>query len=250
MAALDSAVRSLAARERVLVLSGVVVVTALGAAYLFAWHPGLATAWNGGEAWLVFAMWAAMMVAMMTPGAAPMLLAFARLSRGRGDGEPGGLALPAFLGGYLAVWTGFSAVAALAHWGLHAVELLSPDMVIANPVASGILLLSAGAYQLTPFKTACLAKCRTPMGFLFGEWRDGSAGAFVMGVRHGAYCVGCCWLLMALLFVGGVMSPFWIVVLTLIAMAERILPFGESVAHGVAAGAIGWGLWMLAGMLV
>jgi len=148
------------------------------------------------------------------------------------------------------VWTGFSAVAALAHWGLHAVELLSPDMVIANPVASGILLLSAGAYQLTPFKTACLAKCRTPMGFLFGEWRDGSAGAFVMGVRHGAYCVGCCWLLMALLFVGGVMSPFWIVVLTLIAMAERILPFGESVAHGVAAGAIGWGLWMLAGMLV
>lgn len=245
---LDAPASSLAGRDRAIVLSGVAALVALSVAYLFAWSPGMAMHWSAAQALLVFAMWGAMMVAMMTPTAAPMLLAYAKLSRGR-EGRAG-FELVSFLLGYLALWTAFSAAAALAHWGLHAAELISPGMAIANPVASGILLLSAGAYQLTPLKAACLTKCRTPMGFLLGEWRDGASGAFVMGARHGMYCVGCCWLLMALLFVGGVMNPLWIAALTLVAMAEKILPYGESIAQAVAVGAIGWGLWLFAGLLV
>ena len=244
---LDATVRSLAARERLLVLAGVAVVVALGGAHLLVWEPGVAAQWSAAHGWLMFGMWAAMMVAIMTPSAVPMLLAYAK--RGRGGESLAGLALPAFLGGHLALWTCISAIAALAHWGLHAAQLLNPGMASVNPIAGGILLMGAGAYQLTPLKAACLARRGTPTEFLPGEWRDGAAGAFVMGLRHAMYSVGRCWLLMALLFIGGVMSPLWIVVLTLIAMAEKILPFGESIAHGVAVGAIGWGLWLLAGTL-
>ena len=245
---IDAAVRSLAARDRVFVLAGVAVVLTLGGAHLSVWQPGVAAPWSAAHGWLVFGMWAAVMVALMTPAAAPMLLAYARNERGGEATE--GLPTLAFLAGHLALWMGISGAAVLAHWGLHAVDPLIPGTAFATPAAGGMLLIGTGAYLLSPLKATCLARNPRPMGILPGEWRDGAAGAFLMGLRHAIYCVGRCWLLMALLFVGGALSPLWIVVLTLIAMAERILPFGESVAHGVAAGAIGWGLWMLAGMLV
>lgn len=240
--------RSLAGRERLLVLTGIAVVAALGGAQLLVREPGVAAQWSAAYGWLVFGMWAAMMVAIMTPAAVPTLLAYARSDRG-GKGAAG-FALPAFLAGHVALWTCLSGAAALAHWGLHAADLLVPATAVATPAAGGVLLISTGAYLLTPLKAACLAGGRSPKGVLPGEWRDGAAAAFVTGLRHAMRCVGRCWLLMVLLFVGGVMSPFWIVVLTPIAMAERILPYGESTAHAVAVGAIGWGLWMLAGMLV
>lgn len=245
---LDAAVRSVAGRERLLVLLGVAVVAALGGAHLFVWEPGVAARWSAAHGWLVFAMWAAMMVALMTPAAASTLLTY-----GGGDcaGEVAARrVLPAFLAGHLALWAGVSGVAALAHWGLHAAELLMPGTALVTPALGGILLIGAGGYLLTPLKAACLARDSGLTESPAGEWRHGTLGAFVSGLRHAVYCVGRCWLLMALLFIGGALSPLWIVVLTLIAMADRILPYGESMAHGVAVGAIGWGLWMLAGMLV
>jgi predicted metal-binding membrane protein len=241
---LDSAIRSLAARERLLVLSGVTAVVALSGAHLRAWGPGAAPQWSAAHGWLVFGMWAATMVTVMTPSAAPMLLAYAK----HGGGEaPEGRTLPALLAGHLALWTCVSAAAALAHWGLHAAEVLAPGVSVANPVAGGILLASTGVYQLTLPRAACLAERRTPPA---GQRSDSASGAFLVGARHALCCVGRCWPLMALLFVGGViMSPLWIAVLTLIAMAAEILPYGESIGHGVAVGAIGWGLWLLAGAL-
>ncbi len=225
----EAPVRILAGRERLLVLSGVAVMLVLGGAHLSDWSLGAAAEWSAGHGWLMFGMWAAMMVAVMVPAA---------------------VAPPALLAGHLALWTMISALAALAHWGLHAAGLLAPGASAANPAAGGMLLMAAGAYQLTPLKAACRAARRAPTPSSAADWQGGTAAAFVTGLRHATRCVGRCWLLMALMFVGGVMSPFWIVVLTLIAMAERILPHGETVAHGVAAGAIGWGLWMLVGMLV
>jgi predicted metal-binding membrane protein len=136
-----------------------------------------------------------------------------------------------FLFGYLAVWTAFSAVATLAEWGLHQAAMLSTTMTATSTALNGGLLIAAGLFQWTPMKRACLKGCRSPLSFLMSEWRDGAAGAFVMGLRHGAYCVGCCWFLMALLFVAGVMNLLWVAVIALFVLAEKISPKGELLAR-------------------
>ncbi len=180
---------------------------------------------------LLFVMWAVMMVAMMVPSAAPMVLAFLTLNqRRRTDGRPL-VPVGVFLLGYLAAWTAYSAVATLAQWRLHESALLSSTMAATSPVLSGGVLLAAGVFQWTPLKRSCLANCRSPLSFLMSEWRDGTAGAFVMGLRHGVYCVGCCWVLMALLFVAGVMNLLWVAVIALFVMAEKIVLGGEWIAR-------------------
>ena len=221
-----------AGRERLLVLGCLALLVVLGGADLLTSPQGVAARWSAAHGWLVFGMWVAVTAAVMAPGAA--------LARGYRS---------AFLAGQLALWAGLSAAVALAHWALHAADLLTPGVATENPVAGGILLMSAGALQLTPLKAACFARRRLPAGFYPGQLRTGAGSAFASGLRHALYGVGRCWALMALLFVGGVMNPVWIVVLTPIAMAEKILPYGAPIANGVAVGAIGWGLWMLAGML-
>ena len=161
--------------------------------------------WSARDAFLLFLMWSVMMVAMMLPSAAPtILLVLAAHRRSGGTGSV--LASVCFLIGYLAIWTGFSGVAALTQWGLHRAALLSAEMRTSGPVLGGILLIAAGIYQWLPIKYACLSHCRSPLGFLTSHWKEGLAGSFEMGARHGAYCVGCCWALMALLFVAGVMN--------------------------------------------
>jgi predicted metal-binding membrane protein len=243
----DGAPRTAAGLERLLVLGCLALVAALGGAHALTSQEDVAVRWSAAHGWLFFWMWAAMMAAIMTPSAAPQLRAYAR--RNRGGKAPAGRSPLAFLAGHLALWTGLSAAAATAHWGLHVAGLLMPGVAIANPVAGGILLMSAGALQLTPFKAACLAGRGAPARFGPEQERAGAVRAFVTGLRHALHGFGRCWPLMAPLFVGGVMSPLWIVVLTPIAMAEKILPYGASIANGVALGAIGWGLWMLAGTL-
>jgi predicted metal-binding membrane protein len=185
--------------------------------------------WGAMAIFVLFVMWAVMMVAMMLPSAAPMILTFLTVNHRRQNTTrplaPAGI----FIAGYLVVWTAFSAVATLAQWGLHKAALLSPMMATTNPVLSGGLLLVAGIFQWTPLKRACLKGCRSPLSFLMGEWREGKAGAFVMGLRHGFYCLGCCWILMALLFVAGVMNLFWIAVIALFVMTEKMLARGELV---------------------
>jgi len=187
--------------------------------------------WGVMAVLLLFLMWAVMMVAMMVPSAAPMILTFLTVNHRRQATVQPLVPVGIFLVGYLAVWTAYSAVATLAQWGLHKAALLSPTMASTSPVLSGGLLVVAGVFQWTPLKRACLKGCRSPLSFLLSEWRDGTAGAFVMGLRHGSYCLGCCWILMALLFVAGVMNLFWVALIALFVMAEKILVRGQLVGH-------------------
>jgi predicted metal-binding membrane protein len=175
-------------------------------------------------------MWAVMMVGMMAGTAMPMLLLFAGAQAGRGQrGAPLGALI--FGLGYLTIWTGFSAFATFAQWALHKAAMLSPAMKTSSPRLAGVILLAAGAYQLTPWKGACLTHCRSPLGFLMTNWRDGKWGAIRMGLVHGAYCLGCCWALMCVLFVVGVMNLAWVAALTVFVLLEKIGPAGAIVAR-------------------
>ena len=185
--------------------------------------------WSGVDLVLLFAMWAIMMLGMMAPAAAPMILLVAAVSRQRSSGGPIPRAL-AFAAGYFLVWTGFALVATLAQWGLHEAALLTP-MMRATPAVGGMLLLGAGLFQWAPLKKQCLIHCRSPLVFLIGHWRDGSMGALAMGARHGVYCVGCCWMLMALLFVVGVMNLLWVAAITAFVFVERLAPRGDLVGR-------------------
>jgi predicted metal-binding membrane protein len=193
--------------------------------------------WSGVNWLAVLIMWAVMMAAMMLPTAMPMVSVFASLNRTRG--EAGRTA--AFVAGYLALWTAFGAAATAAQWVLQTRGLLSPMIVSMSPVLSAALLAIAGIFQFTPLKQACLRACRSPLGFLLTDWRDGLWGAARMGVRHGLYCLGCCWALMALLFVGGAMNLLWIAALTLLVAMEKFALKGDILAKALGALMIGAG---------
>jgi predicted metal-binding membrane protein len=186
--------------------------------------------WGAADLFFTFVMWAVMMVGMMAPSAAPTMLLFSATARRRQAGHWSAPVL-AFGIGYLLIWTGFSAAAALAQWGLHEATLLSPEMAASSAMLSGLILIAAGVYQLTPFKGACLTQCRSPLGFLVGHWRDGVSGALRMGVRHGALCLGCCWALMCVLFVVGVMNLLWVAALAALVLLEKVGPRGQLVAR-------------------
>ena len=190
---------------------------------------------------LVFAMWAAMMVAMMVPSAAPAILLYARVHRqSAARGHP---PTPAFLAGYLTCWTVFSGLAAALQLAIAS----SMSMALEGRAGTALVLIAAGLYQLSPLKNACLVRCRSPAQFLVRHYRPGTAGAFRLGLLHGAFCVGCCWLLMALLFVGGVMNLLWIAGLTLLVAAEKLLPRGEWIARMAGVAMLGWAILLIAG---
>ncbi|MGH6736846.1 MAG: DUF2182 domain-containing protein [Methyloceanibacter sp.] len=210
-----------------------------------------------GESWpwvpyywgIAFLMWAVMMVAMMLPSASPMVLLYARVVRHaerQGRDLRAGASIAAFAAGYLALWILFSALAVALQFGLERIGLMSVMMSSRSVALSGALLIAAGLYQLSPLKTVCLEHCRAPAAFLAAHWRPGVAGAWRMGLRHGAYCVGCCAILMLLLFVGGVMNLVWIAGLTVFVALEKYAPFGEGVAKAVAALLIAAGVALIA----
>jgi predicted metal-binding membrane protein len=238
-------------RTRALIAGCIVLITALAWAYLVrlnrrmmspiegdtmmaAMGMVLHQPWGAGDLLLTFVMWAVMMVGMMAAPALPVLLLFAGMQAQRGRGTAP--AIPSFGLGYLVVWLAFSACATAAQWALHERALLSSTMATTSTVLAGVILILAGAYQLTPLKTRCLARCQSPLGFLMSHWRDGSSGAFLMGFRHGIFCLGCCWALMAVLFVVGVMNLAWVAVLTFVILAEKLGPAGARVSR--AGGAI------------
>jgi predicted metal-binding membrane protein len=204
-------------------------------------------AWSADYALLVFLMWWVMMVAMMLPSAAPTVLLYTALTRRTtAPHAPASLAAT-FMVGYLAVWAGFSLAATGLQWLLELRGLVSPaTMTVTSSLLGGSVLLAAAAYQLSPLKRVCLEHCRSPMRFLVERRRSGQAGAFMMGIEHGAFCLGCCWALMALLFVGGIMNLYWIAGLALFVAAEKLLPRGERLAQALAAILALAGLWMLA----
>jgi len=201
--------------------------------------------WSTADAFFTFAMWAVMMVGMMAPSVSPMVLLFAAARAGRGNRG----VLPATVAfglGYIAVWGGFSVGAAVAQWGLHQAAMLSATMASSSGRLSGAILIFAGAYQLTSWKNRCLTHCRSPLGFLMTNWRDGTMGAFRMGFSHGAYCLGCCWALMCVLFVVGVMNLIWIAALTGFVLIEKILPAGAIVARVAGAAMVVFGIMAIA----
>ena len=253
-------------RDRSVVLAGLGLIILLSWAYIgyLAWDManmsdasvGMEMALPTFQPWgivdflLVFIMWTVMMFAMMTPSAAPMILMYSKINRQRQAQLKPVLGTAVFFLGYLLVWTAFSATATLAQGGIHAATLLSPMMETTSPVLGGIILIAAGIFQFTPLKYACLSHCRTPFGFFMAEWREGRLGTLVMGVRHGAFCVGCCWLIMALLFVAGVMNLIWIAVIAVYVLVEKLLPGGHKVSWVIGALMIGWGAWMIMGVLL
>jgi predicted metal-binding membrane protein len=204
------------------------------------------TAWGLGAWALMIAMWWTMMIAMMTPSAAPTILLYAHVHRhalARGQGQDKLAPTSAFAAGYLLVWLGFSTVATALHWALERAGLVAAMMMGSRSRwLSAAVLIAAGLYQLSPLKNVCLAHCRTPASFLSRHWRPRALGALRLGAMHGAYCVGCCWLLMALLFVGGVMNLVWIAALAVLVLIEKALPAGQWVGRGVGVTLIGWGV--------
>jgi predicted metal-binding membrane protein len=204
--------------------------------------------WTAVDVFFTFTMWAVMMVGMMSGTAAPVLLLFGAARRGRGGGRMWSAAAMFGLG-YILVWVGFSAGAALVQWGLHQAAMLSPAMAASSPRVGGAILVLAGVYQLTPFKGACLTECRSPLGFLMTNWRDGRLGALRMGIGHGRYCLGCCWAVMGVLFVVGVMNLVWVAALSAFVLVEKVAPAGAAVARVAGAAMILAGVVLLAGSM-
>ncbi len=193
----------------------------------------------------LFLMWAEMMAAMMIPSAAPMILTFAMVNRRRREQERPFVPTSLFVSGYLMVWCVFSLVAALAQWALHGASLLSPMMASTSPLLGGGLLIVTGVFQWTPFKHACLNHCRSPLQFLLNDWREERTGALWMGLKHGAYCTGCCWMLMTLLFVFGVMNLVWGAAITVLVLLEKAVPQGSHLGKVTGVFLAAWGGWML-----
>lgn len=249
-------------RDRVVVLAALALVTGLAWAYTLAGvgmdhGAGMAgMAQGAGQAMLepmpwtlrlaaiMLAMWWVMMVAMMVPSAAPMVLLFAAVNRKQREAGNPYVPTGVFLAGYLAIWGLFSVLATAAQWGLDAAGF-APITTGTSAALGGAILIAAGVYQLTPIKQACLRHCRSPILFLTQHWRPGWAGAWRMGLAHGANCLGCCWFLMALLFVGGIMNVLWIAGLALYVLFEKIVPAGHWLAYASGAALTLWGIGML-----
>lgn len=249
-------------RDRLIVLASLVALTVLAWGYMIAEARAMnltgvcccagmkmsgpdLNPWSTASLLPLFLMWTEMMVAMMLPSAAPMILAFAMVNRKRRENHQPFVPTAAFSGGYLAAWAGFSALAALAQWALHARALLSPMMVSTSPFLGGGLLIAAGLFQWTPFKHACLTHCRSPLNFMMTEWRDGRWGAFRMGMKHGVFCTGCCWFLMALLFVAGVMNMWWVALIAVFVLVEKAAPRGLWIGKTAGVVLAAWGIWVL-----
>jgi predicted metal-binding membrane protein len=248
-------------RDRALLAVGLAAMTVLAWAYLARSAAGMSAmaaetqmhaamgmadmrTWGVSDWFGLFVMWAVMMVAMMVPSAAPVMLLVLGVYRRRNDPRARTAAI-AFVTGYLVVWGVFSFAASGAQVGLHRVALLTADMRFGSNALAGGVLIAAGAYQFLPWKTACLTHCQSPLGFLQRYWREGAGGGLALGIRHGLFCVGCCWLVMALLFVVGVMDLVWVAVLAGFVLIEKLLRRGVLVGRVAGVAAALWGIRLL-----
>jgi predicted metal-binding membrane protein len=265
----DAMLRAALRRERAVVIGALLVVAALAWSWVLreaarmaaldmpamqdarmshlqmmspAWAP-----WTATLAAYLFVMWLVMMIGMMTPSAAPMVLTYMGVARQAAT--RGHRFVPAawFFGGYLLAWAAFSALATFAHWWLESSAMMTPAMRAASPWLGAAVLIAAGIYQWLPLKDACLAHCRAPLSFVqhHGGFRPGAAGSLKLGFAHGLYCVGCCWLLMLLLFVGGVMNLLWIAGLMVLVLLEKLAPAARWISRGAGLIAVCAGLWLL-----
>ena len=199
--------------------------------------------WSLSEIMAVWLMWAVMMGAMMLPSAIPMLMVHRRVATKKDPGSTNSHHL--FLGGYIVTWTLFSAAAAAAQWAFQRADILSHMLILQDRSVAGFILFAVGFFQFSSIKSVCLKSCRAPIGFLVTNWQPGRAGAFHMGLQHGKYCIGCCWALMMVLFVGGVMNLTTIAALSSIVLLEKLMPRGDLIARLGGAALIAWGLTLL-----
>jgi predicted metal-binding membrane protein len=246
---IGEALTALLRRDKAIVLAALAVAVAFAWTYLLLgagvemkmmyMGGGAMTAmppeWSLGYAAAVFVMWAVMMMAMMLPSAAPVVLLAAALDRQRNSAVPSNAL---FVSGYLVIWVGFSLMATIVQWALDKAGLLSDTMAASNRLLAAGVLVAAGLYQWMPLKQACLTHCRSPAEFLVRHWRE---ARFVIGMRHGLFCLGCCWMLMALLFVGGLMNLAWIAVIAVLVLIEKTLPWGGWTSRLTGIALIGWG---------
>lgn len=254
---MKSKMESLQQKEQWIALSCLGVIILISWAYMFhmAWVMSKTETeitlaclmrWGPEDILHSFMMWGIMMVAMMFPSATPMILMFNIVNQQQGETQRPLIPTGLFVLGYFLIWTAYSALAAMTQWGLHISALLSHNHVITNPLIGGILLTAAGVFQWTPFRDACMSKCRSPLGFLLAEWREGRPGALVMGLKHGLNCVGCCWLLMLLSFVLGIMNMVWMAILTIFMLVEKASPKSQWISRTTGLVLVAWGLWIAA----
>lgn len=243
-------------RDRGLVIAAMAVMASLAwfyTAYLGLQHASMAEAiampmimaWSFADSVFMLLMWAVMMFAMMLPSITPTVMIFGRVNEKRRSAGRPSASTAAFVAGYLLAWVGFSLLATAANWWLHTNGWMTSMMGQLGPQIGGVLLIAAGLFQWTPLKNGCLDHCRSPMSFLMHHWREDVSGAIAMGMHHGAYCLGCCWMLMLLLFVFGVMNLPWVAVLTIIVLAEKTVPCGHFLSRTLGMALIGWGVWLL-----
>jgi predicted metal-binding membrane protein len=252
-------IEALLRRDRLVVALSLAGVVAL--AWLYLWHQTASmNAGHGGMAMpmpamsamdpaalaLTFVMWIVMMTGMMLPSAAPTVLLYGAMVRKHAEHGTVLAAAWVFVGGYLLVWAGFSLAAALLQAALDHAELLNSMMASGSKPLNSMLLIAAGVYQLTPLKDLCLSKCRNPVQFFITHWSPGTAGALRMGITQGAYCVGCCWMLMLLLFAVGVMNLAWVAFIAAFVFLEKLLPVGRFTSRFTGAALIVVGLTTLA----
>ena len=265
-ARLEAALR----KDRLVVLAAVLVVAGLAWSYTVyvAWETGNLgngssiarsmempnmAAWRAVDWGAMFVMWAVMMAAMMAPTAAPMVMLFASVNRRRQEQQQPYVSSMVFLSGYLVIWVGFAAAATVGNWALHTHALMSSMMgsmlgSSTSSILGGSLLLASGIFQWTPLKDACLSRCRTPWGFVMSYWREGKGGALLMGLQHGLLCLGCCWMLMSLLFVLGVMNLVWIAALAAFVLLEKVGPRGKLISRCGGLVLVAWGVWVILGL--
>lgn len=250
----SSAIGQLLVRQRVLIigaLAGIVVLCWLyladTAADMGAMDPGMTMPPKGTiDLLLLLAMWWVMMIGMMLPSATPMVLTFASINRNARARHHPYVPTTTFASGYLLAWGGFSIAATLVQWGLEQASLLSPmAMKVTSPMLGGALFVAAGLYQLSPLKQLCLSHCRSPFDFVLNHWRSGAGGALRMGLEHGLYCLGCCWVLMALLFAVGAMNLLWVAGLAVVVLVEKLFPSGIWIARIGGLLLIAWGVILL-----
>ncbi len=243
-------------RGRVVVPVGLITVTGLCWAYLVLltvrmgqmgspFAMPMTSEWTGADVLLMFSMWSVMMAGMMLPSAAPMIRSYALTINSDRTPQQGSTVL--FVVGYLIAWSGFAASATAVQWLLHEVALVNMMGESTSRWLGASVLVGAGAYQFTGIKNQCLSKCRSPLGFLLGSWRDGRQGALVLGMHHGSLCIGCCWALMALLFVLGVMNLWWIALVAAVVLVEKVTS-KETPTRLLGTGLVGWGAVMLVGL--
>ena len=267
----DRALEVVLQRDRAIIVAALILITGLSGAYVLWLVDNMAMGgrdmtgfrmipdgmglmmptsapWQPFEFVFVLLMWAVMMLGMMTPSAAPMVLLYARVGRQAATQGKPFAASGWFFGGYLLVWMAFALAATVAQWALERAALLTPMMKGANGIFGGAVLIAAGLYQWTRLKDACLRQCQAPWLFIqrHGGFRRTAIGSLGLGVRHGTYCVGCCWALMSLLFVGGVMNVLWIIVISLLVLTEKVIPAGRAIARITGGGFLGLGIWLFA----